>query len=705
MQSSSNEFSKLSQPHEIRREVADYMKTEVLTCAADTPLAEAARRMRVTGCGSIIVVGTDGKPLGIWTERDAAHLDLANPEQLDSPIESAMSSPVFTIALQAEAGEAILAMQENHLRHLVVVDAQGVMRGILSRTDLALHCGVGPFMRLRSVGEVLGGGFLSIPGNLPLSEAARSMAERGCDAAIVEGPDCPLGILTERDVLRMIANRDTQVSSCKAASHPLQTISSARSLLDARQMLVEGHFRHLGVTGSNGALIGLLSLNEILELIEHDYTAELMAALRQRDEEQRIAATAFERTTPMMLCDTDGRILRVNPAFTKLTGYSALDAVGQRPSILKSGLHDEAFYAAFWQVLTEEGRWAGEMWNRRKNGEIYPEWLVVNSVKDVRGRLTHFVASLEDLTEKNDSQNRLRLAASVFEHARECIMVTDKHGNLIEVNAAFSDVTGYSRGDVIGKSPAFLCQALDDANVFDKILPGLDEKGHWQGEIWQRRKNGEVYAALLKISAVPGTGEGVLYYVCLFSDITPQKERESRLERLAHYDVLTGLPNRRLLDDRLNVALAHHRRRHEGMAVCLLDLDAFKPVNDSYGHAAGDQLLKTIAERIKDAVREEDTVARLGGDEFVLLLMGVATREACEEVLYRALASVSQAVDIGGGQTVFVGCSIGVVWLAGDVEGTPEGRLLLEQADYALYAAKSAGKGCFVFHAVKEMAK
>jgi diguanylate cyclase (GGDEF)-like protein/PAS domain S-box-containing protein len=687
--------------HSIHRPVGDFMQAEVLTCAPDVPLAEAAARMRAIACGSILILAADGEPVGIWTERDAAHLDLADPTRLDQPIGSAMSTPVRTIDEQTEAGEAILVMQEHRLRHLVVVDAAGQMRGIVSRTDLTLRYGIGPFLRLRAVGEVLGGGFLSIPGDLPLAEAARRMAERGCDAAIVDCPDCPPGILTERDVLRMIATRDTLAASCTAASHPLQTVGSNRSLLEARQMLIDSHIRHLGVTAANGKLIGLLSLHEILELIEHDYTAELMAALRQRDEEQRIASIAFERTTPMMLCDAGGRILRVNEAFCDMTGYGAAEVVGQRPSVLKSGRHPPAFYAALWQALLDDGYWCGEIWNRRKNGEIYPEWLAINAVKDGRGRVTHYVASLEDMTAKIEAQNRLRLAASVFDHAREGIVVTDGQGLIVEVNAAFTAITGYARDEAIGKTPAILRSGLQDADFYAGMNRALDSAGHWQGEVWNRRKDGEVYAELLNISAVPGTDGEPMYYVGLFSDITPQKERESRLENLAHYDVLTGLPNRRLLDDRLNVALAQHRRRHEGLAVCLLDLDGFKPVNDTHGHAAGDRLLRTIAERIQTTVREEDTVARLGGDEFVILLVGLDTQQAGEEVLQRMLAAVARPAPIDGAE-VCVGCSIGAAWLAGDAVEHPEAARLLEQADSALYAAKNAGKGRCVFYSDPE---
>ncbi|MDP1524371.1 MAG: diguanylate cyclase [Rhodocyclaceae bacterium] len=687
-------------PHLTHRLVGEFMQADVLTCAPDVPLVEAAARMRAVGCGSIVILAADGEPAGIWTEHDAAHLDLADPTRLDQPIGGAMSTPVRTIGEQTEAGEAILLMREHHLRHLLVVDAAGRLRGIVSRTDLTLRYGVGPFLRLRAVGEVLGGGFLTIPGELPLAEAARRMAERGCDAAIVDCPDCSPGILTERDVLRMIATRDLLATSCSVASHPLQTIGADHSLLEARQMLIDSHIRHLGVTGGNGALIGLLSLNEILELIEHDYTAELMAALRQRDEEQRIAAIAFERTTPMMLCAADGRILRVNPAFCAMTGYGPAELVGQRPSILKSGRHAPAFYAALWQTLLDNGHWCGEIWNRRKNGEIYPEWLAINAVKDDRGRVTHYVASLEDLTAKIEAQNRLRLAASVFEHAREGIMVTDRKRIIVEVNAAFTAITGYSRDEAIGKTPAILRSGLQDADFYTAMNHTLDSAGHWQGEVWNRRKEGEVYAELLNISAVPGADGEPMYFVGLFSDITPQKERESRLETLAHYDVLTGLPNRRLLDDRLNVALAQHRRRHEGLAVCLLDLDAFKPVNDTYGHAAGDRLLRTLAERILTTVREEDTVARLGGDEFVILLAGLDTRPACEEILQRMLAAVARPVAIDGAE-VCVGCSIGATWLAGDAAELPEAARLFDQADSALYAAKRAGKGCAVFYSDK----
>jgi len=287
------------------------------------------------------------------------------------------------------------------------------------------------------------------------------------------------------------------------------------------------------------------------------------------------------------------------------------------------------------------------------------------------------------------SEDALRLAASVFTHAREGIAITDAQGILIDVNEAFTHITGYSRAEVLGRNPRILKSGRQSAHFYAQMWTDLIEKGFWRGEIWNRRKSGEVYAEILTISAVRDAHNTTQQYVALCSDITPIKEHEQHLERIAHFDALTGLPNRVLLSDRLHQALAQAQRRNQVVAVVFLDLDGFKTVNDRYGHSAGDHLLIALAARMKEALREGDTIARLGGDEFVALLIDLENRDACLPMVERLLSAAAHS-EPWDDVSLQVSASLGVTFYpqAQDLDADQ----LLRQADQAMYQAKMAGR-------------
>ena len=287
---------------------------------------------------------------------------------------------------------------------------------------------------------------------------------------------------------------------------------------------------------------------------------------------------------------------------------------------------------------------------------------------------------------------RLRQAADVFSHAREGIMITDHHGLITDVNEAFFRITGYTRDEVVGKRPSILKSGRQDASFYQGLWATLNQQGYWSGEIWNRRKDGLEYAELLTISAVKDEFGQVTQYVGLFSDITSIKEHERRLEHIAHFDALTGLPNRVLLADRLHQAMSQTRRRHQKLAVAYLDLDGFKAINDSYGHEAGDQLLSALSHRMKSALREGDTLARLGGDEFVAVLLDVDEIDHCLPILSRLLAAAATPVDIEG-RPHQVSASVGLTLYPQGEEVDAD--QLLRQADQAMYQAKLAGKNRF----------
>lgn len=285
-------------------------------------------------------------------------------------------------------------------------------------------------------------------------------------------------------------------------------------------------------------------------------------------------------------------------------------------------------------------------------------------------------------------RERLRLAANVFEHAHEGICVTDAQERIVDVNPTLIQMTGYSREELLGQTPRMLRSGQHKREFFAAMWAAIGQHGYWRGQVWNRRKNGEAYPELLTISAVPDSNGKPAHYVGVFTDITHIKRYEERLEHIAHYDALTDIPNRVLLADRMQQAIAQTRRAGHLMAVCYLDLDGFKPVNDVHGHAVGDSVLVEMAARLKAVLRGGDTVARLGGDEFALLLVGLEHIDECEQALERLLAAIARPVMVGG-QAAVISASIGVTLFPHD-QSSPD--TLLRHADQAMYEAKQAGR-------------
>jgi diguanylate cyclase (GGDEF)-like protein/PAS domain S-box-containing protein len=298
------------------------------------------------------------------------------------------------------------------------------------------------------------------------------------------------------------------------------------------------------------------------------------------------------------------------------------------------------------------------------------------------------LVSLVDITERRRTENRLRLAASVFANSQEGILISDADNLIIDVNPAFTRLTGYTRNDVLGRDPSFLGAGRQSREFYSDMWRSINTRGEWQGEIWNRRKSGELYAELLSIVAVKDEQGRLQHYVGAFSDISILKEHEAELDHIAHYDMLTAVPNRRLLGDRLAQAIARARRVGRRLAVCYLDLDGFKPINDQFGHEGGDRMLVEIARRLETVSRTDDTVARLGGDEFVLLWNNIGDEGDCVQALDRVLAQISEPMMLEG-EPVSVSASIGVTLYPDD---DVDADSLLRHADHAMYSAKQLGK-------------
>ncbi len=382
----------------------------------------------------------------------------------------------------------------------------------------------------------------------------------------------------------------------------------------------------------------------------------------------------------------DGGVLEVNEGFCRMSGYEESYCLGR--SVFELGI---------WVDLNERNALINRL---KQNGSVY----------DFRARVRGANGSIRlcelsshpvlidgeeclltisrDVTERQQMQEKLHLAATVFESTAEGVLITDTRQRINAVNRAFSEITGYSENEAIGQTPRLLASGQHDSAFYAAMWHQLTAEGHWQGEICNRRKNGDLYPSWLTINAVRNKDHVITHFVAVFADISSLKHAQARLDYQAHHDPLTGLPNRTLFENRLQTALLHSEESGSLGAVLFLDLDRFKHINDSLGHPVGDLLLKGIAQRLKENLRDIDTVARLGGDEFIVLLPGLLQPSDAQAIANKLLGCFDAPFQAGEHE-FFISSSIGCSLFPND--GT-DVATLVKNADAAMYRSKAKGR-------------
>ncbi|MGM0552418.1 MAG: sensor domain-containing protein [Pseudomonadota bacterium] len=316
-------------------------------------------------------------------------------------------------------------------------------------------------------------------------------------------------------------------------------------------------------------------------------------------------------------------------------------------------------------------------------------------VYDASGRIHKLQGAFQDISARKQAEEELRQAAMVFEHTHDGIIVTDAETRILSVNRSFSAITGYPASEAIGRTPALLDSAHQSPGFYRAMWDQLHRTGHWQGEIWNRRKNGEVYPEWLTINSVRNEQGEVTHYIGIFTDITAAKRSQEQLEYLAHHDTLTGLPNRVLFEFRLSKSIEHGRRHTERLAVLMIDLDRFKAINDSLGHSVGDELLTQIPDRLLGRLRQEDSLARLGGDEFGVLLEQIERPEDASMVAHDLIQRLAAPFTLPSGHEVFIGASVGISVFPDDGDTLDT---MMRNADSAMYKAKGLGRNNYQYY-------
>jgi diguanylate cyclase (GGDEF)-like protein/PAS domain S-box-containing protein len=440
----------------------------------------------------------------------------------------------------------------------------------------------------------------------------------------------------------------------------------------------------------------LVSFNDISE------RKQMEEELRFSEQRYRmLAENAFDVIWTIDLAS--GRYTYVSPSVERLRGYTVDEVMQQTlaDALTPASLQQAQLALGHLRDTGELLQHHWEMEQPRKDGSIIWTEIVVSVMRDAQGRPLELMGITRDITEQRCLREELTSRSVAIEAAAESVVITDGRGVIQYVNPAFERMTGYPEDEVIGKTPSILKSGQHD-EAFYKELWGTILGGRiWRGELTNRTRGGQLYTEEAAISPVTDSDGTIIHFVAIKHDITVRKKMEERLDHLAHFDELTGVPNRKLLFDRLRQSLAMARRCKQQLAVLFIDLDGFKAINDSYGHEAGDIMLRSVAQRLRQTLRDSDTVARVGGDEFVVLLNNLNAVENISTIADKLIGAVSFPIKLDKLQCQ-VGASIGVSLFPehGDTAET-----LLSCADSAMYQSKRRGKNCWSLYLAESGAK
>lgn len=672
-----------------RRKISSIAKQSAIALPPDCALTQAVDLMHAQRKSCVTVIEQE-RPIGIVTERDMVRLYSSDESHLGLTLGKVMKSPVLTIPRDATTNHAAEMMLAHKVRHLVAVDGDGRMTGLVSEHDMT-QAMIGGLAEERAGIEenILRALFDTLPDLVWLKD------EQGVYLACNRRFEIFFGA-RESDIVGKtdydFVARD-QADSFRENDRRAIAIGKP-SVNEEWLTFAEDGYRGLfeavktPMYNKRGKLIGVLGVAR--DITERERVKHTLA-----ESEREFRTLAENLPDNIIRYDRDCRVHYMNPSMVRTINSELLPEVGKLPvAATPDSPLIRDLQSMVERVMVSGERVETEFEIKHPDGSLHWHHVIFVPELNKEGEVVGALGIGRDINERKRGEENLRVTASVFDTTQEAIVITNADNCIIDVNHAFTIITGYARDEVLGRDPRLLSSGRQDKAFYESMWKSLEEKRAWRGEIWNRRKEGELFAELLSISVICDDAGRVQRYVGVFSDITYFKAHEEELSQVANYDALTGIPNRRLLADRLGQAIAHAQRVGKLLAVCYLDLDGFKEVNDRYGHQTGDELLVDITRRLQDELRAGDTLARLGGDEFIMLFNDLAHVGECTQVLERLMQTIATPVLLGE-HLVGVSASIGVAFYP---EHGEDGDTLLRCADQAMYIAKQNGKNRFHCH-------
>lgn len=686
--------------------IADIHTSPVATVSPDLPVHAALNEMKSKQISALVVVD-EGKPVGIYTERDAVLIAHSRSSTDDIVVGDVMGYPLLTVAPDMDYRDAFQLSQEKRVRHLVVVGENQELQGIVTETDFLDHLGVEYLVNFKEVGAVMIPNVHALNRQSNIEEAVQLMAHKQLSCIVVVENEKPIGMLTERDLVRL-AWEEVDLKRTlleEVMSSPVHTVSPTYELIEAIAVMDREQIRRLVAVDDDGAVVGLVTRHDVVKVLYNRHIEYLKGTIDRLKEElsmepDRLYHHLLEYSGDAIVVARayDGRLTEVNTKATQMLAQSKDQLMKWRMFELFSDISEQDWSKKV--LLCKEGNLpVFQTQFGIDQQQLVPVEVSLSCVEG--SSLNYVVAVVRDISARLASdeelirnQEHLRLSATVFENTAEGVVITDADIAILDVNRAFTDITGYEREEVLGKDPTMFKSGRHDESFYQDLWRSVEETGQWRGEIWNRRKDGSVFPEWLTISAVYSDDGVLLNYVGVFSDISSIKNSQEQLEHLAHHDALTGLPNRLLFNAHLKHAISHAKRTQTNLAVVFLDLDRFKMINDSFGHTVGDELLKQVADMLVNTLRVDDTVARIGGDEYVLLLEDIDDPEYAAIAADKVIRALGYPFKLGS-HDVHITASMGISIYPRDGESINE---LLRNADAAMYRAKEAGRNTYQFY-------
>jgi len=836
----------------MNKKIAQLMTRDVVQVASETPLSECAELMARHRISSILISEND-KPVGLLTERDVVRLLSQNTPQ-NQAVSMLMSANPVTVRADTDYRDAYHLFVLHGIRHLVLVDGAGRLAGIVSETDFRRHAGVAEFIGLRTVATIMDRSVLLLQPDERVIDAAQKMHDRRASCAVVVKKRKPIGIVTERDMVRLYRRQTGDARVRDIMSAPVATVGPEQLVVDVVQRMQNQGIRHLVVVDGQGETLAVVGEHDVVKHTEGQYVDLLNTIIREQvvelelqqakidelmlrtalsEKEKQLrdlqARTENEKALLRTLIDhipdliflksTEGHYIGCNKAFAAFLGIEESALIGKTDfdffdaqtagsfrqldlevmasghslvneewvtypdgrrecmetlktpycneqggllgvigisrnitsrkqsdqalreseeklrslfemsplAIARNALDgrfietnqawvdmlgytlDELNALSYWQLTpkdydAQEAQQLESLHNTGRYGPYEKEywhrdgWRIpvrLNGALIIGSDGQRYIWSIvEDISERKRNEEDMQLASMVYLNSAEAMMVTDADGKIITINPAFTELTGFSSEEAIGQSPRILNSGLHDRSFYEAMWQKLQSSGFWQGEIWNKRKNGEIFAEWLTINSIYKEDGCCFRRVALFSDITDKKKTEELIWTQANFDPLTSLPNRRMFNDRLSQEIKKAHRGELRLALMFIDLDHFKEVNDILGHDVGDHLLKESAKRLRACVRDTDTVARLGGDEFTIIVSGLEEAHSVDRIAQEILSKLAGPFHLEG-ETLYISASIGITIYPDDTIDVEE---LCKNADQAMYAAKHQGRNRFSYY-------